>query len=144
MRKIIAMAFAGITLGMVALWAPTAQATSHRADDCQRVATADRALCRTVQRQHGYGWTDAAGNPLNWEPNGKALVHDITHQGLTKSEMHSYLTGEHASYREHVTAVTFNVDKIRKECGHTLGNGVVQMIRDREGLLYTWAHVVCD
>jgi hypothetical protein len=61
--------------------------------------------------------------------------------------MHSYLTGERLNYREHVTTVTFNVDKIVKQCGHTDGYGGVQLIDEDGkpgGRKYTWSYVMCD
>jgi hypothetical protein len=112
--------------------------------DCKRVAVADRALCTAVYRQRAYGWTTPAGDPQNWVPNGKALVKEITHQGLTKAEMHSYLTGAQFDYRFYVTDVSFNVDGITKHCGHHRGAGSVQEIKGRDGHLYTWKVIVCD
>lgn len=43
MRKIVALAFAGITAGMVALWAPTAEAT----------VASTPPVCQTGTRNHG-------------------------------------------------------------------------------------------
>ena len=88
--------------------------------DCKRVAAADRALCRTVYRQHAYGVVNGTSE---WSaPAGPAIVHDVTHQGLTKSEMHSYLTGEAAEYRRNVTAVQVNMDKLKNsDCRWVIG-----------------------
>ena len=123
---------------------PVAAVTSTLPADCRRVAAADRALCAAVYKQRAYGWTTPAGDPQNWVPNGKALVKEITHQGLTKTEMHSYLTGAQFDYRFYVTDVSFNVDGITKHCGHHRGAGSVQEIKGRDGHLYTWKVIVCD
>ena len=140
-----------LTATLVATFALTSAAGSGMtptaatvADDCHRVAKADRKLCATVKAQHAYGWTTAAGDPQTWVPNGRALVREITHQGLTKGEMHAYLTGEASSYREHVTAITFNLDKIVKQCGHHRGYGAVQTVTGNDGHEYTWKIIMCD
>lgn len=139
--------FAGITAGFLALFAYTAPADAHTTTptgDCTRVATADRTLCATVRAQHAYGWTDDVGNPQNWNPNGRALVHEITHQGYTKGEMHDALVGAHRDYRAYVTAVTFNLDTLTRTCGHTHGAYGVQYIKGTDGHLYTWVQTICD
>lgn len=112
--------------------------------DCRRVAVADRTLCRAVYRQHAYGWTTPTGDPQTWVPKGPALVKEITHQGLTKREMHDYLAGEQLNYRDMVVDISFSMDAIVKHCGHTRGYGAVQYIRGRDGHLYTWKMVGCD
>lgn len=121
-------------------------ATPHPAPhgDCTLVAPADYRLCNTVRDQRAYGWTTDDGTPLNWTPNGRALVRDITHQGYTQSEMADALAGAHRDYRAHVTAITFNVDAITRRCGHHMGNGVVQEVKGTDGHHYTWKRVVCD
>jgi hypothetical protein len=144
----IGRTFAGITGALLAGFltlAPGATAAPRITGDCTRVATADRALCTTVRAQHAYGWTDNAGNPQNWMGNGRTLVHEITHQGYSKGEMHDALTGAHRDYRTYVTHVTFNMDTIRARCG-TDGMGAVQFV-DEDGKpggpKYTWKRIVC-
>jgi len=144
----IRRAFAGIGTGLIALicaTTPTAQATTTHPGDCARVTKTTQPLCRAVQAQRAYGYTDDAGNPQNWVTNGRALVHDITHQGYTQSEMADALTAAHRDYRHYVTAVTFNVDSITRTCGHHHGAGEVQEITNpADGHPYTWRHIVCD
>lgn len=144
MRKIIAAAFAGITLAAAALWAPTAEATDTASADCRRVATADRTLCHRVELQHPYGASYGDGG---WTaPNGKAIVHEITHQGLTKTEMHDYLIAEAGNYRQWVTAVPVNMDEITRKCGKPAdhaGAWVVSFVK-LSGVWATRKHVVCD
>ena len=142
MNKIKATVFGSVLAGFVALFAPAASATPS--GDCARVARADYSLCEAVKAQHAYGWTNNIGDPLNWVPKGKTVVREITHQGLTKTEMHSYLTGARADYRAYVTNVSFNVDKIADKCGHHNFSATVRMVRDRDGRLYTWKHVSCN
>lgn len=139
-------AYSGITavlFGLIALLtAPTAQGAA-KPDDCNRVAKADRSLCQKVKAQHAYGWTDSVGNPQNWLVNGRLLVREITHQGYTKAEMRDALQGAQRDYRAYVTDVSFNMDTITRECGHTHGAGGVQYVSEH-GRLYTWKIVVCD
>lgn len=123
-------AFAGITAGLIALFTPTAQATSPQpADHCKRVARADRALCHQVQRQHPYGHVGATSS---WSvPSGRAIVRDITHSGLTKTDMHYALKAEAASYRANVTHVRVNMDAVLKRCGSD-GQMIVRLV-DEDG-----------
>lgn len=100
MRKIIAALVGGTLIGFATLFAPSVQA-APKPDDCNRVAKTDRALCRAVKAQVAYAF--AVNSGINYTANGRALVHEITHQGLTKGEMHSYLAGEALTYRQHVT-----------------------------------------
>lgn len=139
MRK-TGITFVALTSALVALFTATtsaegAQRPAHR-PDCSLVAKADRSLCGRVQRQHAYGAflsTDPRTEVSGWSaPNGRALVHEITHQGLTKTEMHSYLTGEAATYREWVTAVPVNMDAIVRKCGNTDGEWIVRF-QDEDG-----------
>jgi hypothetical protein len=127
--------------GLIALFTPTADAAPS--GDCARVAAADRSLCRSVQAQHAYGWTDSQGNPLNWVVNGRLLVREITHQGLTQEEMGDYLRAEARNYRNYVTHVSFNMDAITRACGHRGGSGSVAYVTER-GKSYTFRIVVCD
>lgn len=128
MRKFLA--FAGITAGLLTLFGINAEAATRPADDCQRVATADRTLCHRVQLQHPYG---AAYGDGGWSaPNGRALVREITRQGWTKREMHDALKGEASNYRLWVTAVPVNMDDIVRKCGNTDGRWVVSF-RDEDG-----------
>lgn len=147
MRMTTTKAATGITALFIGTWAlvgPSASADAAPLGDCGRVASADRALCKTVRAQHSYGWTDQYGDPSVWVPNGRALVKEITHQGLTQREMHAHLTGAHADYRRYVTNVSFNMDAIAKKCGHKHGSGSVAYVSDRHGRSYTFRLVVCD
>lgn len=138
--KKIAAAFAGITLGMIALWAPSAEATG-KPDDCRIVAAADRTLCARVKLQHPYG---AAYGDGGWgSPSGKVIVHEITHQGLTKGEMHDYLMAEADDYRLWVTGVPVNMDEITRKCGDHNGRWVVDFVK-RSGTYMTRKLVVCS
>jgi hypothetical protein len=144
----IGRTFTGITAALITAYltfTPGATAAPRTPNDCTRTAPADHTLCHTVQAQHAYGWTDRHGHPQNWNANGRALVHEITHQGYTKAEMHDALTGAHRDYRTYVTHVTFNMDEIRKRCGSD-GMGAVQFI-DGDGRpggdKYTWKRVIC-
>lgn len=123
--------------------APTA--ATIRTGDCYWVAPADRNLCRTVRAQHPYGWTDSKGNPQTWVPSGKALVREITHQGLTKGEMRDYLQAEARNYRDHVTQIKINSDAVLKRCGSD-GVGMVSFVDEDGkpgGRKYTWARIAC-
>lgn len=115
--KKITFAFAGITLGMIGLFAPTAQATGPRTD-CSRVAAADRSLCRAVRAQVAYAF--ATEGALITVPNGRALVKEITHDGLTRREMHAALVGEASGYVQHVTgarSVAVDLGSLKKYHG---------------------------
>jgi hypothetical protein len=112
--------------------------------DCALVAPADYALCTTVRTQRAYGWTDQYGDPQNWNASGKAQVHEITHGGLSKAEMHDALVNSHRDFRDFVTAVTFNVDGIARKCGSHHGQGEVSEVRGKDGHYYTWIMVACD
>lgn len=139
--------FTAITVAIAGAFAllgsPAQGATTP--DDCNRVASADRAVCRTVKAQHAYGWTDSKGNPKNWVAKGSALVKEITHQGLTKREMGDYLRGEASNYRTWVTHVTVNMDDVMRKCGSD-GMGAVQFVDEDGkpgGAKYTWKRIVC-
>lgn len=98
------------------VYAPADAATQP--DDCRRVAKADRTLCAKVKAQKPYAYAVSGG--LNQVVGGKALVREITHQGLTKPEMHSYLKGEAAAYKRHVTdarTLTVDLGSLRKHYG---------------------------
>lgn len=120
-----------------------APANPTPASDCALVAPADYKLCVAVRKQRGFGWTDDAGHPQNWVTDGKHLVHDITHGGNTKEEMHYALTQARNDYRWWVTNVTFNVDDLTRTCGNPWGAGTVNQVRGRDGHPYTWKHVDC-
>lgn len=116
MKKIVA-AFAGSLMGLAILFAPSAQGAS-KPDDCNRVAASDRALCRVVKAQAAYAYATPSG--LAFVVNGRLLVKEITHQGLTKAEMRSYLRGEALSYAQHVTgarSVAVDMGSVRKYYG---------------------------
>jgi hypothetical protein len=101
-------------VGAFALVAPSAQGAG-KPDDCTRVAKADQPLCRTVQGQFPYAYATEGG--INYVVSGRKLVKEITHQGLTKGEMRSYLRGEAAAYREHATgtqAVVLDLRSLKK------------------------------
>lgn len=108
---------AGATLS-AGVTADAAPAPRHRGD-CAIVAPADQALCRRVQRQHSYAWLTESG--YGEAVSGPVLVHEITHQGLTKPEMHSYLKGEAAMYRRSVTHVPLDTDKLKPGCVYLTG-----------------------
>lgn len=144
MRKIFT-AFVGIGTGLLMLFTPSAQATVT-ADDCTRVAVADRALCASVKKQHTYG-AYYGDNSAKWTvPNGKVLVYEITHQGFTKAELHASLVGTAREYRDWVTAVPVNMDAMVRKCGNHDGRWVVEY-RDEDGrpggTKLTYAHIVC-
>lgn len=132
-----------VLAGMFALFAPSADAAPKA--PCDRVAPADRALCRQVAAQPAYGWTNVKGVPQNWVPAGRVLVANEL-GGLTKREVHSYLIGMREEYRDHVSAVKFDVRRIVKVCGNTDGAGVVSLV-DGDGKpggpKYTHARIVC-
>lgn len=111
--------------------------------DCALVSPSDYAVCADVRRQRAFGWTDDAGHPQNWVTNGRALVHDITHGGNTKEEMHYALEQARNDYRWFVTRVTFNVDDIARVCGNPWGAGTVNQVKGRDGHAYTWKHIEC-
>jgi hypothetical protein len=144
MRKILA-AIAGIGTGLLMLFAPSASGASG-ADDCARVAPADRKLCGMVKRQHSYG--AYYGDPhAYWSvPDGRTLVHELTHQGMTKAEMHAGLRGMAKEYQEYVTHVTVNMDALVKKCGNTDGQWVIGY-RDEDGrpggTKLTYKRIVC-
>jgi hypothetical protein len=72
----------------------------------------DLTLCLAVHGQHAYGVVLPKGG--SWSaPAGPAIVKDIVSQGLTKGEMRSYLKGEALNYRQNVTGVTVNMDKLK-------------------------------
>ncbi len=146
----IALAFAGITAGLLTLFGVNAQASTPRAHshatDCKIVAAADRALCKKVQTFHSYG--SYTGNPYAyWSvDSGIINVHELTHDGLTKAEMHAALKGYEREYREYVTAVPVNMDAMVKKCGNTDGYWVVSY-RDEDGrpggTKLTYKRIVC-
>lgn len=141
MQKRTWLAISTIMAGMIALFTPSAEAAPS---GCNRVAPADRALCREVRAQHAYGWTDRQGTPQNWIPNGRILLKEITGQGLTPAEVHDALTGARRSYRAFVTDVSFDLDKIARICGHKNGSGSVKYVRGDDGHYYTFRLVSCD
>lgn len=123
-------AFTGITAGLAALFAPTAQATSDRAaarpaavhshaDDCKRVARADRPLCATVRGQFPYAYVGDGGG-LNQMAAGRLLVQEIVHGGLTAWEERDALRGAARSYREHAThtrSIVVDLKSLAALCG---------------------------
>ena len=145
------IAFAGITAGFLTLFAFQAEAASPRAphnhaSDCGRVAKADRKLCAQIQAQHSYGAYYGNPNAYWSNPNGRVLVHELTHDDLSQAEMHAALKGYAAEYREWVTAVPVNMDAMVKKCGNTDGQWVVSY-HDEDGkpggLKLTYARIVC-
>ena len=121
MRNKIAFAFVTITavFTTIGLTVATPADAVVKPDDCRRVATADRALCQQVKRQLPYAYATKGGN-LSQVVGGKALVHEITHQGLTKGEMRSYLRGESLAYTRHVTnarVMAVDLGSLRKHFG---------------------------
>jgi hypothetical protein len=120
-KRITAITLAFV--GAFALLAPSAQSAPSKADDCLRVAKVDRPLCRMVQGQFPYAYATEGG--LNYVVSGRKLVREITHQGLTKVEMRSYLRGEAAAYRQHATGTEAVVLDLRSMKKH--GVKVVQV-----------------
>jgi hypothetical protein len=154
-------AFTGITAVFTALYGFQAQAATPRAphshaSDCKRVAKADRKLCAQVQAQHSYGAYYGDPHAYWSNPNGRVLVHELTHDDLTQGEMRAGLRGYAAEYREWVTAVPVNMDAMVKKCGNTDGQWVVGYVDEddladgklngngkRGGLKLTYARIVC-
>ena len=130
MRKIIAAIGAALTA--VALLHAAGNATATPANDCDRVAAADRKLCKQVQRQHSYGSYYGDQHAYWSNPNGRVLVHELTHDGMSKAAMHTALVGYAAEYRDYVTAVPANMDAMVRKCGNTDGQWVVSY-KDEDG-----------
>lgn len=128
MHKIIAAIGAALTA--VALLYAAGNATATPANDCDRVAAADRKLCRIVRAQHAYAFPTETG--ITEVASGKAIVHEITHGGLSKTEMHAGLSAATAGYQLHVTAVPVSMDWLVKRCGNTDGRWIVGY-RDADG-----------
>lgn len=131
MRKIIATAFAGILAGLGMLLAPSSQA-APQLGDCKRVAVADQPLCLQVKGQFPYAYATEGG--IGYVVEGRLLVREITHQGLTKRETHSALIGEANAYRRYATgarAVVVNLDTLVKHHGRDAQYDVG--IRDLDG-----------
>lgn len=145
MRKIIGLI--GATLTAVALLHSSSNATAVPANDCDRVTVADRKLCKSVQGQHSYGAYYFNDFDATWStPNGRVLVREITHDGLTKAEMHAALVAYAAEYREYVTHVTVNMDAMVKKCGNTDGQWVTSYVDEdgRDGgTKLTYRRIVC-
>ena len=145
MRKIIATL--GVSLTAVAFLHAAGNATASPKADCDRVASADRKLCKAVRAQHAYGAFYDNDFDASWSnPNGRALVHEITHDGLSKAQMHDALTAYAAEYRQYVTAVQVNMDVMVKRCGNTDGQWIIGY-RDEDGkpggTKLTYKRIVC-
>lgn len=157
----LALAFMGITSGLLALFGVNAEASTQQdpapvavvkraphnhASDCKIVAAADRALCKRVQTFHSYGSYDGDPHAYWTVPSGIVNVHELTHDGLTQAEMRAVLRGYATEYREYVTAVPVNMDAMVKKCGNTDGRWVVEY-HDEDGhhggLKLTYPHIVC-
>jgi hypothetical protein len=127
--------FAGITAGLVALFAPTAQATGDQAParhsrDCTRVPADVRTLCTGVRGQLPYTYAGSGG--LNQVVSGQLIVQEIAHSGLTPREMRSALRGHTAAYRAHVLntrTVAVDLTSLARLCG-TDGQFVVGFTDD--------------
>lgn len=107
-----ALAVAGLLL------APSADATP-KPDDCNRTAKADRTLCQTVKRQLAYAYA-TRGAGLEQVADGRALVHQLTHSGLSKNAMHKALRKETDAYARYALAsgtVIVNTASMRKYFG---------------------------
>lgn len=134
MRNKLTALLAGVITTLflaVGLTVTTATAAS-KPDSCTRVAKADRTLCAKVKRQIAYAYATEGG--FVEVPNGRALVKDITHQGLTKTEMHSYLRGEALAYKRHVTdarSVAVDLGSVLKH--HGSDAQVIAGFHDRDG-----------
>ena len=146
----ITVAFAGITAGLLALFGVSAEASTPRAHDhaadCRLVAAADRALCKRVQTFHSYGSYSGDQHAYWTVPSGIVNVHELTHDDLTKAEMHAGLKGYEKEYREYVTAVPVNMDSMVNKCGNTDGRWVISY-RDEDGkpggTELTYKRIVC-
>lgn len=146
------VAITTVLAGFAALFMPSAGAaptTHHKyAADCRVFPAGSwQRLCRQVQLQHPYGATFDGQSAGAWsEPNGYAIVHEITHQGWTMPEMKGNLKGEADSYKTWVTGVTVNMNHIVEVCGNTDGQWAVQFIDEDGkpgGRKLTWKHIVC-
>lgn len=123
MAERIGLASLALTATVMALIAAigntsgTAQASNgHRhADDCRLVPADVRTLCGKVRAQREYGWINPSGS-MGATPNGRVVVREIVHQGLSKAEVRDYLRGAARDYRLHVTHVPVNVDRLGKGC----------------------------
>lgn len=132
-------AFAGITAGLVALFTATATASGATQGnplpaDCKRVAVADQTLCHKVYLQHPFGAAYGSGDNISgWSnPSGKVIVKEVTHDGLTKREIHDGLVANADEYRLWVTGVPVNMDSIVRKCGNTDGQWVIRF-HDEDG-----------
>lgn len=126
----------------------SAQASTTKPNDCNRVATADHLLCLKVQLQHPYGRSFDGKRENAWtEPSGKKIVYTITHSGYTKQQMHDSLKLEADEYKYNVTDVPVSMDAITFECGDTNGQWVVSFV-DADGkpggTQLTYKHIVCN
>lgn len=98
---------------------------------CKPVPAAHKGLCLSVYRQHAYGMADVDGS--SWSsPAGPETVRDIMGMGLSTAEMISYLKAEARNYRDAVTHVSVNMDKLRAKCGNTDGQYVIKF-KDEDG-----------
>lgn len=137
------VAITSALVGFAALFMPSAEASPK--GDCARVAAVDRAVCRGVQGQHAFGWTDERGNPENWTPSGRVVVREITHQGYSKAEMRDALRAAARDYRDYVTQIKIDADMIMELCGSD-GLGAVTFVDEDGkpgGRKYMWKHIVC-
>ena len=146
MRKIIALIGALLTTVALVHAAGNATAVPKAGADCDRVAPADKRLCLSVSKYHPYGaWY---GTPeAYWSvDSGKVNVHELTHSGMTKAEMHAALVGYAREYREWVTAVPVDMDAMVRKCGNTDGRWIVSY-HDEDGrpggLKLTYKRIVC-
>jgi len=110
----IRLAFAGITTGMLGLFAITAPADAGAAPqtyrDCRLVAPTDRTLCNQVANQLPYYYA-TKGQNLVGIPAGSVLVtSEVTHAGLTRREMHSALVGYAQDYALHAAPGSLILD----------------------------------
>jgi hypothetical protein len=145
-----ALAFAGITAGLLALFGVSAQASTPRAHnhatDCKIVAAADRALCKRVQTFHSYGSYNGNEHAYWSVDSGIVNVHELTHDGLSKAEMHAALVGYDKEYAAYVTHVSVNMDSMVAKCGNTDGRWVISY-RDEDGrpggTKLTYKRIVC-
>lgn len=115
-RRVLAAIGAALTAALLLASLPATAAP--KPDDCNRVAKADRTLCQRVKAQLPYAYVTPSG--IAYTVGGKTLVREITHQGLTTREMHSYLHGEATAYREYATgsrSVVVNLASLRRHHG---------------------------
>lgn len=122
MRNALTAVFSVFTTAFLAVGLSLAvpAGAAPKPDDCRLVAKADRTLCQQVRQQTAYAYVTRGGN-LVYVPDGRTLVREeVTHAGLTKAEMRSYLRGYVRSYARHAVntrSVTVDLSSLRRAYG---------------------------